>query len=1107
VSKRQKVVWRNVRATLLALGLFWGAAALAQGATSVLTGNVVDAATKAPVADVVVTATSPSLQGEQVVVTDATGLYRVPQLPPGTYTLRFEKESYRPFARTGIDVAADRTLRLNVELLPETAGEQTVTVVGTPPTVDVGSSAVGTTISSDFVRNVPISRPGLFGNANRSFETLAAAAPQVTQDVYGLAVNGGTSPENVYLIDGLAVNNTAYGVNGSTLTSEFFDEVNVITGGYMPEYGRTMGGAVSGITKSGGNEFHGTLFGTFTPGGLAGPARQVPTGGATRATADLTNIGDFGATLGGYIIKDKLWFFAGFQYAQSRYSYDRTYYALDDNRVFQQIFNSDGSPAHTRRFADGHSYNFIAKLTYLLGSDTRVSVSFTGTPTWGGGPGSLSLSSAGLNNSATSRSILAPANWATNTFNVIGLQQKFDTYDVVGQINTAFMDKRLLVDVHVGYHYQKDVSTAVDGSGIDDINNPNTIAGIPFNRRLANENILTAEDQVPAAVRAACSVPIGTPPTLGRCPVAMGYGGSASLLSDNAQDSIQGRLTLTYLLTALGHHVIKGGVDEQSNSYRNRFTYSGGVSYSTLVGGATPITLDARRFGDQSDVDTIIDDPIKDTTVKSNIFGFFVQDSWSILDKVTLNLGLRWDTLQIKGSDGVTRISLSDQWSPRVGLVYDPTQQGRSKIYANYGRYYENIPLDISARSHSPQTQILGVEQCKTNVALRKGCDASVPVIGPNGANVPGNPSQLWSFSQPSEYSPVDPNLKSPASDEVVAGAEYEILANARLGVSYTYRNLVRTVEDMSLTNGLSFFIGNPGEGIASGTFPNAKRTYHAVTVNFTKNFSDLWLAQISYTWAKLTGNYDGLINPQGNNQIDPNINSTFDLPVLLKNQDGPLAADITHFIKIYLAKEFVITPVISTSLGGAFNANSGPPITPLGYFGGGGYPLYGNGQAFITQRGSAGRLPWVTSFDLKLTLNYRLTKDNVFSAGVEGFNLFNSQRATGINQFYTTGSANSVGTIDGATPNTIPTQYGGICPYTGSTTLADCRTALANGTGPKGNGTLPKPGLYPNGNGYYTILPDPGGHPKVVQINTAYGSAIGYQAVRQFRFTLRVTF
>ena len=343
-----------------------------------------------------------------------------------------------------------------------------------------------------------------------------------------------------------------------------------------------------------------------------------------------------------------------------------------------------------------------------------------------------------------------------------------------------------------------------------------------------------------------------------------------------------------------------------------------------------------------------------------------------------------------------------------------------------------------------------------------------------------------------------------------MAGGEYEILANARLGASYTYRSLTQHIDDMSTTNGLSFFIGNPGSGISVPVFPKATRWYHAVTVNFTKSFADLWLAQISYTWSKLTGNLDGAINPQGANQIDPNINSTFDLPVLLKNQTGNLAADITHNIKAYLAKEFVITPVFSLTAGVAFNANSGPPLTPLGYFGGGGYPDYGNGQAFITVRGSAGRLPWVTSMDGRVNLNYRLTKDSVVSVGVEGFNLFNSQRAISNNQNYTTAVANSVGTVNGATPSTIPTQYGGICPYdgvSGASTKAACQTAVAGGTGPVGNGTLPKPGFYPDGTGFYTVLPDPAGKAKVVQINPAYGSATAFQAVRQFRFSLRVTF
>jgi hypothetical protein len=100
-----------------------------------------------------------------VVITDASGLYRVPQLPPGSYTLRFEKESYRPYARSGIDVVGDRTLRLNVELLPEVAGSETVTVVGTAPIIDVGSSTVGSTINQDYVHNLAVSRPNGLGGS------------------------------------------------------------------------------------------------------------------------------------------------------------------------------------------------------------------------------------------------------------------------------------------------------------------------------------------------------------------------------------------------------------------------------------------------------------------------------------------------------------------------------------------------------------------------------------------------------------------------------------------------------------------------------------------------------------------------------------------------------------------------------------------------------------------------------------------------------------------------------------------------------------------------------------------------------------------------------
>ena len=1062
------------------------AVALAQASTSVLTGNVIDTSTKAPVADVVVTATSPALQGEQVVVTDSTGLYRVPQLPPGTYTLRFEKETYRPFTRSGIDVAADRTLRLNVELLPETAGSETVTVVGTPPTIDIGSSATGTTINQDFIRNLAVARPGGLSGANRSFDSLATTAPQANGDYYGVGINGATSPENLYLIDGISVNSPGFGTLGTPLTAEFMDEINVVSGGYMPEYGRTSGGAISAVTKSGGNEFHGQVWGTFTPGSLTGAPGVI--GGGTpvvQGKRETGNFGDIGATLGGYIIKDKLWFFAGVQWSAQRYIFSRSF-NVRQNGAFQPIPNS------TQRWnGDERSWNYIGKLTYLITSDHRLSLTVTGTPTTGGGGGGLAL-----RNRSSNRTPFLPGLMTLGTYNSTATKSSFNAIDIGGELNSSFLDKRLLLDVRLGVHLQRDSYLPGDGSTLDDLDNRNVLAGVPLVRSPAGvpTPVYQLDPSVPASVVQACTQPGAS------CNVVRFFtGGPGGLIEQLNFDSYQARATLTYLVNALGHHVLKAGFDGQINKYFHDESYTGGVSYrdGQDLGGPPGSVYDYRRFGTITDTDTITDIPRVQTSTKSTIIGGFVQDSWSIMDKVTLNVGLRYDALTMEGQDGKIRIALHDQWSPRIGVVWDPTQQGRSKIFANYGRYYEYIPLDISDRAlSSSQGTIQAVHDCNPLTVGRQGCDANTRLDGSNLINgVTQAPNRKWGVTGGPYASYVDPDLKSTANDEIVAGAEYELLPNARAGVTYTHRNLVRTVEDMSNNDGQTYFIGNPGSGIAD-SFPKAKRTYDAVTILFSKNFSDLWLAQVSYTWAQLRGNYDGLFEPgslgsqTGAPQLDPNINSTFDLRTLLLNRDGPLSQDITHNVKVYLAKEFVINPVFSTTLGGSFNANSGTPINALGA-----HPIYGSGQAFILERGSAGRLPWVTSLDAKVSLNYRLGKDSVVTAAVEGFNLFNSQRPILVDENYTLGT---VAPILGAAQGSVPTQFGGVCATSAASSCA------------QGNGSLPKPHVDPNsttGGAIRVGLPNRNGVLSSQVTNLTWGTPTNYQPVRQFRFSIRFTF
>ncbi|MCP3097353.1 mucoidy inhibitor MuiA family protein [Myxococcus sp. K15C18031901] len=142
-------------------------------------GTLIDAQSRQPMADVVVTATSPSLMGEQTVVSDAQGNYRLHALPSGRYTLRFEKEQYKPYARSDILLRMGRTIRVNVELLTESLGE-VVEIMGAPPTIDVGSTTMGVNVDAEFRQRMP----GGGGGPSSTGGYYSPSAPEVVVDSF-----------------------------------------------------------------------------------------------------------------------------------------------------------------------------------------------------------------------------------------------------------------------------------------------------------------------------------------------------------------------------------------------------------------------------------------------------------------------------------------------------------------------------------------------------------------------------------------------------------------------------------------------------------------------------------------------------------------------------------------------------------------------------------------------------------------------------------------------------------------------------------------------------------------------------------------------------------
>jgi outer membrane receptor protein involved in Fe transport len=1004
-------VRRMLRATgaVVVAGLTYGTAAYAD---SVIIGTVVNADNKQPVADVVVTATSPNLQGEQVVVSDAQGQYRIPQLPPGIYTLRFDKESFRPFSRAEVQLRLDRTIRVNVELLPEGFTEE-ITVAGTPPTIDVGSTSTGVNVDQDFIKRIAVNRPGGKGGAARSFESLAELAPGAQADSYGVSINGTTSPENGYVVDGLSTNDPAFGVNASPLSVEFVQDVNIITGGYMPEYGRSTGGVINAVTKSGSNEFHGSVYGTVTPGFAEGQRAAVRSSASIIAGQNALNfLGDVGATLGGPIIKDKLWFFAGVAPSYSSYTHTRSLNRLliERDESGNPVRNADGIPivqkdalgferselipGSERDYGvQAQSVQYLGKLTYLINQDHNVSISLAGTPSSSGGQGVFSVDP---------KSGLLPDrfNGKPDSAAYAGVQELASATSTALKYAGAFNDKKVLVDANLGWFHQTSAALPADGSRPGETTG---LAGLSLVQYRQKRSIAFYEPNIPNIQQLCDDGQSGALNGTVACPAINYYSGGPGPINDAQLDRVQGNAKVTYLLKALGSHVFKAGLDIERIGYSNIRAFSGGVTLRES--SSSTLWQDYRRYGYLRGPDDAVSQLSQTANTASTTAGGFLQDSWTIANRVTLNVGVRYDTQWLYGNGGTSlAFVLGNQVSPRLGVIVDPLANGRMKVYANFARYYEQVPINLLDRGFPTEQRYVayrnpGVGKCDVaNIDTREG---QLSCVGEDGnANLASsstlnslNPS-FTHIGGKADTTPVDPDIQPQSSDELLFGAEYEVLANIRLGATYTHRLMNAVIEDMSRDDGNTYFLGNPGRGFAK-EFPTAERNYDAVSVFLSRNFSDGWLAQANYTWSRLYGNYAGLFRPE-NDQLDPNVNSDFDLVELLDNRTGLLPYDRTHAIKLFGAKEFNLTKDMTASIGLSYRANSGTPISYLG-----GHPTYGTSEAFILDRGSAGRTPWVHNVDSNIGVNYRVTRSNVLSLSLDVFNIFNFQQYTAVDQIY----------------------------------------------------------------------------------------------------------
>lgn len=871
--------------------------------TGSINGHTVDTS-GAALPGVTVEVHSPALQGVRSTTTDATGLYRFSLLPPGEYVVSLSLDGFAPESRKNVPVLLGKEVAIDVTMRP--ASSEAITVSAEAPVLDTSSSTLGTNLGTRAIETLP---------TGRNYASIVQVAPGISSDANPqnpgqatITVYGSSGAENSYIIDGVNTTNAEYGFQGKDLNFEFIQEVDVKTGGYEAEFGRSTGGIINVITKSGGNELTGDVFGYYDNDGLQANSKKVE---SVSGTAEGFTRQDYGLDIGGFILRDKLWFFG---------AYDQVRHAVDTALP--------GGPNAGDLVTSKSRRNLgSAKLTYNLAESQSLIFTFLQDPR---------VDTGAINDSNHT------LNGDPSTY--LG-RQDFGGRDYALRYDGAIASKWVIVAQGSRHRDENSVGPALDAGN-----------AIQY-RDVANDFFQTG----------------GFGLVQKKSFDRKFFGGSASRF--------------------LGDHELKGGVEYQTDDAEVTKFMSGGQQVDVFENPNNPAKPIYRHFYWTTPNATIANAPTSQLVVspQHKVTTAYVQDRWSMRN-LTMNLGIRWDRQEIIDASGVTQIDLKKDYAPRLGLVWDPSNAHRAKVFASYGRYYEEIPMDLVIRSFSYERQPRIINYSPTSIAPDPNAEAD---FGTDSAILGG-------FTEPS-----DPNLKNQYMNEYIIGGEREIAPNISVGIKGVYRNYARVIEDFLCADDGTYCIGNPGEGIMKKVFtldystqydaPKPKRVYKGVQFDATKRFSNNWQGIASYVYSKLDGNYDGEYAPFTNVGADPNISAAYDYYDFFTDgrnlgkitNTGPLSNDRRHQFK---ASGVYFTPW-KLSVGVSAYWRSGTPLTRYGYS-----DAYGRYEFFLTKRGAEGRTP--SNYEADVHLGYPLTLGpGKLNLMLDIFNVLDAQRPVLLDQ------------------------------------------------------------------------------------------------------------